>query len=174
MEEADSNMANKSCSTLNLINKQCEFDPSLVRTLEYQSIADVFGQLVQGSVGLGGDALPFPAVTFNSNIAQTVLLDSKELSFIQTWSPNSEFLDLETLSEESNGSSYVGLSDAKNFTSRGPLAKALEDLFQNITLSLLSEQYLQPNCSSPYAPPPNETVTFTSYHNVYIYNSRVL
>ena len=38
---------------------------------------------------------------------------------------------------------YVDLSDVKNFASRGPLAKALEDLFQNITLNLLSEQYLQ-------------------------------
>ncbi|KAH0396899.1 hypothetical protein KCU89_g8835, partial [Aureobasidium melanogenum] len=154
-EEAESNMANESCSTLNLINKQCDFDPNLVRTLVYQSIADVFGKLVQGSVGLGGHTLPYPEVTYNSNIAQTVLLDTNELSFIQTWSPNSGFLDLVTLSDESNGTSYVDLSD-------------------NITLSLLSEQYLQPNYSSPYAPPPNETVTFTTYHNVYVYNNRIL
>lgn len=92
-------MANRSCSTLNLINKQCDFDPNLVRTLAYQSIADVFGKLVQGSVGLGGYTLPYPRVTYNSNIAQTVLLDTNELSFIQTWSPNSGFLDLATLSD---------------------------------------------------------------------------
>ncbi|KAG9648756.1 hypothetical protein KCU95_g4135, partial [Aureobasidium melanogenum] len=142
-EQAGINMENTSCSTLNLENKQCKFDPGLVRLLAYQSIADIFGKLVQGSVGLGEHTLPYPEVTYNSNIAQMVLLDTNELSFIQTWSPNSGFLDLATLSDESSGTSYVGLSDVKNFTSRGPLAKAWEDLFQNITVSLLSEQYLQ-------------------------------
>ncbi|KAH0366783.1 hypothetical protein KCU65_g5160, partial [Aureobasidium melanogenum] len=172
--EAYSNMVNTSCSTLNLDNKQCEFDPTLVRLLAYQGIADAFGQLILGAVGLGGTTLPFPEVTYDSSIAQTVLLDTNELSFVQTWSPNTNFLDLATLSEQSNGTSYIGLSDTKNFTSRGPLSKALEDLFQNITLSLLSEQYLQPNYSSLYAPTPMENVTFTSYHNVYVYNRHTL
>jgi hypothetical protein len=75
-EQAWSDEANRSCSTLNLVNKQCGFDPSLVRLLAYQSIADMFGYMVQGSIGLGGDSIPYPEVTFGSYIEQTVLLDT--------------------------------------------------------------------------------------------------
>lgn len=132
--------ANKSCSTLNLLDEQCLFDPSLLRTLAYQSIADAFGQLIQGTIGFSGSV---PTVTFNSSIAKTALLDTDELMFIQDWSMTATFLDIATLSETSNGSDYIGLSNTNNVTSRGPLARALEDMFQNITLSLMSERYLQ-------------------------------
>lgn len=133
----------RNCSTLNVVGEDCRFDPELVRTLSYQSIADAFVELVQGTVGLGGKFLPHPAVTFNSSIAKTVLMDTTELSFLQTYEVDDLYTDLATFSQESNGTSYIGLSNTKNITSRGPLARALEGLFQNLTLSLLSEQYLQ-------------------------------
>jgi hypothetical protein len=56
---------------------------------------------------------------------------------------DAEFLDLTTISQTSNGTEYIGLSNTNNVTSRGPLARALEEMFQNITISLMSEQYLQ-------------------------------
>jgi hypothetical protein len=140
MTEAFDNRANESCSTLNSVNQMCLFEPSLVRTLEYQSIADAFGQLIQGTIGFSGSV---PTVTFNSSIFKTVLLDTDELMFIQDWLMDVTFLDLATISGTSNGTNYIGLSNTNNITSRGPLARALEEMFQNITLSLMSEQYLQ-------------------------------
>jgi hypothetical protein len=140
MTEAFNNRANKSCSTLNSEGEQCLFEPSLIRTLAYQSIADAFGQLIQGTIGFGGAV---PTVTYNSSIFTTILLDTDELIFIQDWLMDAEFLDLTTISQTSNGTEYIGLSNTNNVTSRGPLARALEEMFQNITISLMSEQYLQ-------------------------------
>jgi len=94
---------NTSCSTLNPVGETCIFNSSLVRTLSYQGIADAFGQLLQGTVGLGDADLSYPEVTFDSNIKKAFLLDTDELSFIQTWQKNSLFLDIASLSEISNG-----------------------------------------------------------------------
>ncbi|TIA32899.1 hypothetical protein D6C78_07919 [Aureobasidium pullulans] len=171
MTEAWDNRANASCSTLNLANRQCQFEPSLLRTLAYQSIADAFGQLIQGTIGFSGAV---STVTYNSSISKTALLDTEELLFIQNWLMDTIFMDLATLSQTSNGTDYVGLSNTNNVTSRGSIARTLEQMFQNITLSLLSERYLQPNYSSLHAPTPDANVTFTSFQNVYIYDSRTL
>ncbi|RMZ47318.1 hypothetical protein CA14_001838 [Aspergillus flavus] len=53
-----------------------------------------------------------------------------------------------------------------------PLSKALEDLFRNITLSLMSSNIFQPNYTVKAAPETN--VTITSYHSIYIYNRPIL
>lgn len=50
----------------------------------------------------------------------------------------------------------------------------METLFQNITLSLLADEMLQPNYSSPYAPAEKSEVTFNTFHNVYIYSASTL
>lgn len=40
--------------------------------------------------------------------------------------------------------------------------------------TLLTRFAFRPNYSSPYAPEAKENVTFTSYHNIYVYDSRTL
>ncbi|KAL8809732.1 MAG: hypothetical protein Q9223_007882, partial [Gallowayella weberi] len=58
-------------------------------------------------------------------------------------------------------------------TSTLPFQKALEQLFQNITLSLMSAPDLQPNSSSVYYP--NDTlVTFSTRENIYVYSASKL
>lgn len=46
------------CSTLNTIDQQCIFDPAVAQLLSYQSIADSFGNLVLGTIGLGTGSTP--------------------------------------------------------------------------------------------------------------------
>ncbi|KAL9040372.1 MAG: hypothetical protein Q9180_001949, partial [Flavoplaca navasiana] len=73
-----------------------------------------------------------------------------------------------------NQKPFTGLiNDAAEPRSTLPLQKALEQLFQNITISLMSAPDLQPNTSSIYLP--NTTkVTSTTAENIYIYASSKL
>lgn len=143
-EIAIAEAANKSCSTLNLSDKECEFDPEVLRILSYQAIVDAFNRLVQGTIGLDTSALA-PALNPETNLLNTVLQNSKELEFLEGIDvlPDSTIPSLPSLFEASNGSEYQGLYVNATASRQLPLAKALEQLFQNITLSLLSEKYLQ-------------------------------
>jgi len=136
-------MQNKSCSTLNLVGEGCTFDPSVLRTLAYQGVADAFGRLVKGSIGQGGLYQCYPVPSFNTNVANTVLMDTDEMSVFQNWSLGDNHLDLAALSKTSNGMDYAGLFNSADIVTRGSLSTTLEMLFQTMTLSLLSEQYLQ-------------------------------
>ncbi|KAK3624645.1 hypothetical protein LTR56_020895 [Elasticomyces elasticus] len=69
---------------------------------------------------------------------------------------------------------FHGVSNKLPTGQRGDLRSALEILFQNITISFLAENYLQPNYSSPYAPARLTNVTFNRYHNVYEYSTATL
>ncbi|EME87738.1 uncharacterized protein MYCFIDRAFT_184657 [Pseudocercospora fijiensis CIRAD86] len=51
---------------------------------------------------------------------------------------------------------------------RQPLKEALEELFFNITVSIMSSDTLQYNSSNPFAPGP-VNVTFAQYGNIYVY-----
>lgn len=135
---------NRSCSTLNLSGKQCEFQPEILRILSYQAIVDAFNRLVQGTIGLNADALD-PGLDPQTNLLDTVLQNSNELKFLD-WSevlPNSTIPSLPALVEDSDGIEYQGLYVDATTSKYIPLATALEQLFQNITISLLSEKVLQ-------------------------------
>ena len=135
--------ANSSCSTLNADGSPCQFDAALVRILAYQGVVDAFIELIHGSIGLAGPNRT-AIVTPHSAVYETILMDSEDLAFIQTWDNSvGGFRDLQTIAGESNGTAFHGLSNNKSVASRGPLQTTLEYLFTNMTLSLMSEQYLQ-------------------------------
>lgn len=131
------------CTTFNIDGTPCEFDAKLVQTLAYQGVAGAFVQLIQGSIGLGGSGQPFPMIVSNTELVKTVLVDTDELAFIQTFSPGATLPDLPTEVAAINGTAFIGLSNNKTASTRGPLREALQDMFLNLTLSLMSETYLQ-------------------------------
>lgn len=139
--------ANTSCSTLNTDGARCKFDPSVVRTLSYQAVADSFTRLVQGTIGLGQPFSTVPSVTANSSIDTTVLMDTTELGFVGAWQWQPEnvgnWVSLQSSLGLQRGKLSQGLANEDPIGSRGSLAHALEQLFENITLSILSEPYLQ-------------------------------
>jgi hypothetical protein len=75
---------------------------------------------------------------------------------------------------EDNESLYQGMTNKQPTGTRGDLKSALETLFQNITISLMAEEYLRPNYSSPYAPARLTKVTFHNNHNIYLYSKSTL
>jgi hypothetical protein len=142
-ELASDEEKNKTCNTLNQSGRPCEFQPELLRTLSYQAITDVFNRRVQGTVGLSITSLS-PQLDVQSRLFDTSLLSTKELSFLQRPFTGSDSIpSLPQLIDQSSGDLYTGLYDDRTISSNVSLATALEHLFQNITISLLSEQLLQ-------------------------------
>ncbi|KAF7625219.1 hypothetical protein AFLA_002093 [Aspergillus flavus NRRL3357] len=100
----------------------------------------------------------------NTNIISTTLMETEEMRFIDSLtSPESDNPFPKYWREQSVSSSNH---------SSPPLSKALEDLFRNITLSLMSSNIFQPNYTVKAVPETN--VTITSYHSIYIYNRPIL
>ncbi|KAF2716058.1 hypothetical protein K431DRAFT_30342 [Polychaeton citri CBS 116435] len=124
----------------------------------YEGIAHAFNALLSGAITMDNQS--------SSQITESVLMYTDELAFLnfaqgaqdpaETWRafPNRDISPLRS--------------------SRGSLARALERLFQNITLNVLSEPYLQPNFSNANSISPLANVTFITDHNVYQYDSVTL
>ncbi|KAK3675115.1 hypothetical protein LTR78_005049 [Recurvomyces mirabilis] len=174
------NLNNGSCSTLNMIGQQCVFQPDLAKLLSYQAITDAFNRKIIGSIGLGDGTTTVPTLTTTSAITESILMDTAELDFVARWrfgstlDPNSVGLDLQSMVQAGRGTLMSGLVSTNTTGTRGNLQKTLEELFQNITLSLLSEQYLQANASSPYASPALINVALQTYRNTYVYSRTTL
>lgn len=152
----DSDYKNTSCSTLNIEGQQCLFDAGVVQTLSYQGVFQAFNDVLQGSIGLVNGANQGTSnadnpkrngvaeLSVKSNVWATVLMDTTELGFIDNWCIGTcELSNLQTYPFMSVAKDVQGLSGPYPIGSRGHLDQALETLFQNITISLLSEQYLQ-------------------------------
>ena len=192
------NLLNESCSTLNVIGKQCVFQPELAELLSYQAISDAFNRRIVGSIGLGNDTTTVPTMMSTSAITESVLMDTTDLDFVGSWrfgsslDPSSIGLDLQSMVQAGTGTLMSGLVSTNTTNTRGSLQRTLEELFQNLTLSLLSEQYLQyvcfvvsgscqlltvssrPNTSSPYAPKSMTNVALQTYRNQYTYAAKTL
>ncbi|KAI8950665.1 hypothetical protein F4801DRAFT_602078 [Xylaria longipes] len=140
----------------------------LLRHLSYTAIADAFYQIIKGSVTT--DEVGFP----DTKIISTVLIDTPELGFLSSLYGLSPFAS--TLQEDlwhTNTSKGQSLSSPRHVNRGRSLQNTLEEMFQNITISLMSSELLQPNMTSEYAPPmPN--VTTTTYEPLYQYSSRQL
>ena len=152
-------------------------DEAYAKLTSYQGIVSAFNQLILGSITMGGYGTPtkgidskLPGVVFGSDIATTVLMETEELAFVVDFNGvNKTFDYLQT----KNADAFPSRRDVRTGR-RGDLKTALETLFQNITLSLLADEMLQPNYSSPYAPAEKSEVTFNTFHNVYIYSASTL
>ncbi|KAJ4856067.1 hypothetical protein T069G_09435 [Trichoderma breve] len=145
-----------------------------VENYAYEAVMDAFGRMFVGAIvrDFDGDAYGNTVgVTIAADMASTPLLRTKDFNFLQPLivTGNSKFLkgfaDSPILW---NGNSVEAAAN-----STIPMAGVMEELFRNATVSLMSNSLLQPNYSSPYAPP-DVPVTQTHYALIYSYAANTL
>ena len=104
------------------------FQQSEAKKASYQGIKDAFNMLLRGSIIMQSEVS-------DSFITQTVLTDTDELQFLSNQPAVSTTLG--------NSPAFQSRPTKPLLRSRGRLIDALERLFENITISMLSEPYLQ-------------------------------
>ncbi|KAJ5873204.1 hypothetical protein N7455_003747 [Penicillium solitum] len=147
-------------------------NPRVMESLSYQSIMDAFGKLLFGSIrtnmthynnqedGIEGNVVN--SMTQATNVLSTTLMDTEEMSIF----PSIAGSESNLFTEYWEGRSI----SPPRYSSR--LSNALEELFQNITFSLMSSKMFQPNYTVQAVP--NTNVTINSYRNVYVYTRSIL
>lgn len=107
---------------------------------------------------------------YNSSNANTILMDTEELGFVANFSGvGKTFNSLQM--EVSNDTVYRGFANKLLSGTRGDLRSPLENLFPNISIIRLADDFLRPICSSAYSPPPLTDVTYNVYHHIYSYSA---
>jgi hypothetical protein len=129
----------------NLANSSLFHDSEVMEALSYQSIMEAFGSLLIGSIseyiqieninGHAGAQNETDPHTSNTSVISTALMETKELQVIQS------FLRLKT------EDAYMNYWHAKSMTSSNyssrPLSRALEEMFQNVTISFMGSGLFQ-------------------------------
>ncbi|KAI0890984.1 hypothetical protein F4806DRAFT_507047, partial [Annulohypoxylon nitens] len=146
----------------------CLFDTSLLRKLSYTAIFDAFRQIIIGSVSINST---FQPVT-DTNVISSTLINTPELSFLQERiNGGVRSLSLQTTINNLTGVSRVDwLASPQIVVFNKSLQSTLEEMFHNITISLLSSEVLQPSITSEFAPP-KVNVTKTMYEPIYDYSA---
>jgi hypothetical protein len=122
--------------------------PDVAKTTAYQSVMSSFGAVFVGTVWnsfatLGG------VVSSNTTVMSTVVGETEELVWLNEY-PSTKSLDFsgpatlqETLQEPGNKMFWNGVDVVDDLQSTMPFKEALESLFQNITVGLMSSRLLQ-------------------------------
>ncbi|CAO1604955.1 hypothetical protein XANCAGTX0491_008495 [Xanthoria calcicola] len=151
----------------------CFLDPVVLSTLSYQAIMHAFIDLVAGMISLG-NTLDFQTlVDSTTKLDSTVLALAPELAFLQAKRKTYQ-QSAQQRAVTWNQQPFMGLVNAAAAPESAlPFQEALEQLFQNITISLMSAPDLQPNVSSAYLPNKSEVISTTG-ENIYIYSASKL
>ncbi|KAF2716003.1 hypothetical protein K431DRAFT_350651 [Polychaeton citri CBS 116435] len=164
----------------NVSGSRCAYNPAAVKNIAYQSTMDAFGRLIVGQIGFDHDMSEVKggsALNLNTTIVSTSLFDAPEMGFLRSWVQGLQYSQglgqLQSAVAKSGDSDVTYLASNDSTTSQVSLAAAMEQMFQNITISLMSSPYLSANYSAPSAPLLTN-VTFTTYHNVYDYAAQKL
>ncbi|KAJ9491900.1 hypothetical protein VN97_g1351 [Penicillium thymicola] len=166
-------------------------NPLVMESLSYQTIMDAFGKLLFGSISTNMTHYKYqePGLEWNlvnsmkqtTNILSTTLMETEEMSIF----PSIAGSEPNPFTEYWEGRS---VSPSRHFS---PLSNALEELFQNITFSLMSSKMFQyvlsvcmlnlPSTLNMYNRPnymvqavPDTNVTINSYRNIYVYTRSIL
>jgi hypothetical protein len=124
----------------------CLSDPLTLSTLSYQAIMHAFTDVVTGMISLGDRQDLQTLITSTTRLTSTVLAEAPELAFLhsnqtqnQHTSPSAQQRAV-TWEQQP----FAGLVNAAAATKATlPFQQALEQLFQNITMSLMSAPDLQ-------------------------------
>ncbi|KAL6699856.1 hypothetical protein J3F84DRAFT_404815 [Trichoderma pleuroticola] len=146
-----------------------------VETYAYEAVMDAFGRMFVGAIVRDFYGDPYGntmGVTIAADMASTPLLRTKEFNFLQPLTVKGSMMSLKGLVADTprlwNGHSVEAAAN-----STIPMARIMEELFRNVTVSLMSNSLLQPNYSSLYAPP-DVPVTQTHYSLIYSYAANTL
>ncbi|KAK4693726.1 hypothetical protein P7C71_g3725, partial [Lecanoromycetidae sp. Uapishka_2] len=153
------------------VSSGCLFDPVTLSTLSYQAVMHAFTDLVAGMISLGDAQDLQTLITSTTQLTSTVLAEAPELAFLQSTRTQNQNTppSVQQRAAMWNQQPFAGLVNAAAESKATlPFQQALEQLFQNITMSLMSAPELQPNTSSIYYP--NKTkVQLATSENIYIY-----
>lgn len=127
-------------------SEPCLPDPLVLSTLSYQAVMHTFTALVASIISLGDAEDLQTAITSTTRLSSTVLAEAPQLAFLQSMQSQSKdalpsIQERATFWEQKTFSGLVNSAAAPNSTL--PFQRALEEVFQNITLSLMSAQDLQ-------------------------------
>lgn len=114
-------------------------EKELLTALSYQSIMTAFTMMITGSVYAGAGDLE---VMFNTSVASTALLHTSELNFLSN-QPADYYIDLEGSIKGWANTYSPGLVNSARATPLRPLGETIEELFQNVTISMMSSNMLQ-------------------------------
>ena len=124
----------------------CLYDPRVLSTLSYQAVMHAFTALVAGVISLGENDDHKKLITSTTHLSSTVLAEAPELAFLQSvqMQNQSELPSVQQRAAMWKQQPFTGLVNAAAATKATlPLQNALEQLFQNITISLMSAPDLQ-------------------------------
>ena len=117
----------------------CLFDPRVLSTLSYQAVMHAFTDLVAGMISLGDAEDVQTMITSTTQLSSTVLAGAPELAFVLSTQPNVQQRAVTWKQQP-----FTGLVNAAaGIKATLPFQQALEQLFQNITISLMSAPDLQ-------------------------------
>ncbi|KAI1267822.1 hypothetical protein F5Y18DRAFT_376617 [Xylariaceae sp. FL1019] len=124
----------------------CRFDASVLPVLSYTAILDAFQKLVVGSVSFA--SFDTNAYSVDTELFSTALFDTKELAplvdSVGLYDDSSDRVNrLQGAFKSIDASRGKTLSGVLKRTSERPLQDALEEAFQNYTISLISSDLLQ-------------------------------
>ncbi len=139
------NILNNGCEGLGSIRSDqtpmCYSNPELLRTMSYQAIMDAFTANLKGTMSVNSNQ----QLQRESSIMDTALLKTPELSYLRTRAAAATFGN-ETMQAEIqaiNNGYTQGLINKDTKGSSQPLARAIEEMFLNYTISLMSSPALQ-------------------------------
>ena len=117
----------------------CLYDPRVLSTLSYQAVMHAFTDLVAGMISLGDEFDIQTMITSTTQLSSTVLAEAPELAFLQSTQPYAQQSAAMWKQQP-----FAGLVNAAAATKATlPFQQALEHVFQNITISLMSVLDLQ-------------------------------
>ncbi|KAG9667276.1 hypothetical protein KCU95_g17964, partial [Aureobasidium melanogenum] len=142
-----------------------DYDNTLIQNFAYAAVMDAFVKVVKGALyNLANSS----GLASSTNVMSTPLGSTKELLAVQELIATGmeDFSSLGSLI-------WPGVSVKMQVDSPLPLLSTLEQMFQNVTMSLMSSGLLQPDPATPYYPPPVNVTTIT-YHSQYACSAAML
>jgi hypothetical protein len=137
----DNNFVTDNCETVGQQRStyvNCAINTTTLEILSFQAVMDSFGSLLVGGVRQGNNIGKKTVIT-STNVLTTSLMSSRELSFMSTdgsWRNN-------TLDPFVATDRFTKMMPYDPLLKNVPLASNLEELFQNITISMLNSEFLQ-------------------------------
>lgn len=125
-------------------NRTCIYHPNFLETLSYQAVVDAFSDQISGRISgvISNDADADMTMTVSSNILNTILAETSDLIKLVPGKLRSSEVWIMSLQFMLN-SKFRGMMNRSGGTIVLDLPKAVEQLFQNVTVSLMTSAALR-------------------------------
>lgn len=137
---------NRAQDFIQQLNGATEVNDDRLRTLSYQSVLSAFETWVTGTIKSGiSQTTP---LLVNSSIMLTALLQAREMAYLRPERTDLTMAsvyrtDLQSLLQDDKTGRYEGLAPPATPSTPRSLSSLIEELFQNITVSLMSSAQLR-------------------------------